>query len=149
MIATGGGVSVELTAGIYVELPMADGPITVLLADDDDLFLESLRTLIDGQPELAVVAAAHNGLEAIELADELRPDAVVVDLHMPLLDGVTAVSRLRRDHPSLCLIVLTGDSDTRLHRAAITAGADGVFEKHELARGLVDRLAIVRQPETT
>lgn len=127
---------------------MADGPITVLLADDDDLFLESLRALIDRQPELAVVAAAHNGLEAIELADELRPDAVVVDLHMPLLDGVSAVSRLRHDHPSLCLIVLTGDSDTSLHRAAIAAGADGVLEKHEMARGLVDRLAIVRQPRT-
>jgi len=127
---------------------MADGPITVLLADDDDLFLESLRALIDRQPELAVVAAAHNGLEAIELADELRPDAVVVDLHMPLLDGVSAVSRLRRDHPSVCLIVLTGDSDANLHRAAVAAGADGVLEKHEMARALVDRLAVVRQPRT-
>ena len=127
---------------------MADGPITVLLADDDELFLESLRALIDRQPELAVVAAAHNGLEAIELADELRPDAVVVDLHMPLLDGVTAVSRLRHDHPNLCLIVLTGDSDTNLHRAAMAAGADGVLEKHQMARGLVDRLAGLRQPRT-
>jgi DNA-binding NarL/FixJ family response regulator len=125
---------------------MADGPITVLLADDDELFLESLRALIDRQPELAVVAAAHNGLEAIELADELKPDAAVVDLHMPLLDGVSTISRLRRDHPSLCLIVLTGDSDASLHRAAITAGADGVLEKHEMARRLVDRLAVVRQP---
>jgi DNA-binding NarL/FixJ family response regulator len=95
-----------------------------------------------------VVAAARNGLEAIELADELRPDAVVVDLHMPLLDGVSAVSRLRHDHRSVCLIVLTGDSDAALHRAAIAAGADGVLEKHEMARGLVDRLAGVRQPRT-
>lgn len=126
---------------------MAEGPITVLLADDDELFLESLRTLIDRQPELAVVASAHNGVEAIELAEELLPDAVVVDLHMPLLDGITTVSRLRRDHPHLCLIVLTGDSDSGLHRAALAAGADGVLEKHELARGLVDRLAGVRQPK--
>jgi two-component system response regulator DesR len=127
---------------------MAEGPITVLLADDDELFLESLRALIDRQPELAVVAAARNGLEAIELAEELDPDAAVVDLHMPLLDGITAVSRLRRDRPHLCLIVLTGDSDTNLHRAAIAAGADAVLEKHELARGLVDRLAGVRRPRT-
>jgi two-component system response regulator DesR len=127
---------------------MAEGPITVLLADDDELFLESLRALIDRQPELAVVAAARNGLEAIELAEELAPDAVVVDLHMPLLDGVTTVSRLRRDHPHLCLIVLTGDSDSDLHRAAVSAGADGVLEKHEMARALVDRLAGVRQPRT-
>jgi DNA-binding NarL/FixJ family response regulator len=123
---------------------MADGPIKVLVADDDDLFVDSLRALIDRQPELAVVAAAQNGLEAIELADALEPDAVVVDLHMPLLDGVTAVARLRRDHPSLCLIVLTGDSDASLHRAASAAGADAVLEKHEMARALVDRLAGVR-----
>ncbi len=127
---------------------MAEGPITVLLADDDELFLESLRALIDRQPELAVVAAASNGLEAIELAEELSPDAVVVDLHMPLLDGVSAVSRLRRDHPHLCLIVLTGDSDAGLHGAAIAAGADGVLEKHAMARGLVDRLAGVKQPRS-
>jgi len=126
---------------------MTDGPITVLLADDDELFLESLRALIDRQPELAVVAAAQNGVEAIDLAEQLDPDAVVVDLHMPLLDGVTAVSRLRRDHPHLCLIVLTGDSDTELHRAAVEAGADGVLQKHEMARALVDRLAGIRPPK--
>ena len=94
---------------------MDAAPIKVLLADDDELFLESLKALIDRQPELSVVAAARNGLEAIELADALETDAAVVDLHMPLLDGVTAVARLRRDHPSLCLIVLTGDSDATLH----------------------------------
>jgi DNA-binding NarL/FixJ family response regulator len=123
---------------------MADGPITVLLADDDDLFLESLRALIDRQPELAVVAAAHNGLEALELADELEPDAVVVDLHMPLLDGITTVSRLRREHPALCLIVLTGDGDATLHAAALEAGADAVLQKHELAERLIERLGRLR-----
>jgi two-component system, NarL family, response regulator DesR len=127
-----------------MRLRMTDGTIKVLLADDDELFLESLRALIDRQRELAVVAAAKNGLEAIELADELLPDAAVLDLHMPLVDGVTAVARLRRDHPHLCLIVLTGDADTTLHRAAEAAGADAVLEKHELARGLVDRLAVGR-----
>jgi len=117
-------------------LPM----IKVLLADDDKLFLESVRALIEGQPELSVVAAAQNGLEAIELADRLSPDAVVIDLHMPLVDGVSAVSRLRHDHPSVCLIVVTGDADRSLHLAAVAAGADGVLEKHELARGLLERL---------
>jgi DNA-binding NarL/FixJ family response regulator len=120
---------------------MTHGQINVLIADDDPLFLESLQALIDRQPELAVVAMARNGLEAIELAERLEPDAVVVDLHMPLLDGVSALARLRRDHPHLCLIGLTGDPDADLHRAALAAGADAVLEKHELARGLVDRLA--------
>ena len=123
---------------------MPSGPIKVLLADDDDLFVESLKALVDSQPELDVVATAQNGLEAIELADALDPDAVVVDLHMPLLDGVSALTRLRRDHPHLCVIVLTGDSDVALHQAAEQAGADAVLEKHEMARALVDRLAQLR-----
>ena len=111
---------------------MADGPIKVLIADDDELFLESLQALIERQPELRVVATARNGIEAIEAAERLEPDAAVLDLHMPLLDGVSAVSRLRHDHPHLCLIVLTGDSDAALHRAAQEAGADAVLEKHEM-----------------
>jgi DNA-binding NarL/FixJ family response regulator len=125
---------------------MAAAPIRVLLADDDSLFLESLRDLIDRQPELTVIAEAANGLQAIELADDLAPDAAVVDLHMPLLDGVSAVSRLRRDHPHLCLIVLTGDSDGDLHRAAAEAGADAVLQKHEMARALIERLSSSRRP---
>ena len=133
---------------IYAE-EMSSGPIKVLLADDDDLFVESLTALIDPQPELDVVATAKNGLEAIELADALDPDAVVVDLHMPLLDGVSALTRLRRDHPHLCVIVLTGDSDAALHRAAEDAGADAVLEKHEMARALVDRLAQIRDRSST
>jgi DNA-binding NarL/FixJ family response regulator len=120
---------------------MSVSPIKVLIADDDPLFLESLRTLIDRQPELSVVARAVDGLQAIELADTHDVDAAVIDLHMPLLDGVTAVARLRRDHPNLCVLVLTGDSDPALHRAATEAGADAVLEKHELTLGLVDRLA--------
>jgi DNA-binding NarL/FixJ family response regulator len=119
-------------------------PVRVLLADDDSSFLESLRPLIDRQPELTVVGIAENGLDAIELAEALGPDAVVIDLHMPLLDGVTAVARLRKDHPSLCLIAVTGDPDRQLHEAVAEAGADAVLQKGELVDTLVERLAAVR-----
>src|SRR5580765_9015518 len=105
--------------------------IRVLLADDDPIFLESLSELIDRQPELGVVGLAENGLEAIEQADELFPDAVVIDLHMPLVDGVTAVARLRHDHPSLCVIALTGDETPRVHDAVREAGADAVLVKED------------------
>ena len=116
----------------------------VLLADDDASFLESLEPLIEHQPELTVVATAANGLVAIELADSLDPDAVVIDLHMPLVDGVTAVARLRKDHPSLCLIALTGDPAPELHRAVSEAGADAVLLKGDLVDTLVDRLSAVK-----
>jgi DNA-binding NarL/FixJ family response regulator len=124
--------------------PGFEGIIRVLLADDDEAYLESLRELIDGQRELSVVGTAKNGLSAIELVDELYPDAAVLDLHMPLLDGVSTVARLRRDHPSLCLIALTGDEAPALHRAAKESGADDVLLKTELVEALFERLTTGR-----
>jgi DNA-binding NarL/FixJ family response regulator len=118
--------------------------IRVLLADDDGPFLEALTPLIERQPDLAVVGTALDGLAAIELAEELSPDAVVIDLHMPRLDGVTAVARLRRDHPSMCVIALTGDAHPALHDAVTEAGADAVLVKDEFVDVLVDRLAAAR-----
>jgi len=128
---------------------VGEASVRVLLADDDGSFLESLLPLIERQPELTVVGTAPNGLAAIELADEVAPDAVVIDLHMPLVDGVTAVARLRKDHPHLCLIALTGDPDPALHEAVAEAGADAVLEKRELVDTLVERLAAVRTHPTS
>ncbi len=125
------------------------GTIRVVLADDDRPFVDALTPLIDRQPGLAVVGAAYDGLAAIELSDQLRPDAIVIDLHMPLLDGVSAVARLRRDHPSMCVIALTGDSHPALHRAVTEAGADAVLVKDELVATLVDRLAAARPSAAT
>src|SRR5437588_4045198 len=135
------------TAARLTSLPLGireAAMIRVLLADDDEPFLEALSPLIERQPELAVVGTALDGLAAIELADELSPDAVVIDLHMPRLDGVTAVARLRHDHPSMCVIALTGDEAPALHRAVTEAGADAVLVKGEFVDVLVDRLAAAR-----
>jgi DNA-binding NarL/FixJ family response regulator len=129
-----------------VEPGAASAAVQVLLADDDESFVDSLRPLIEQQPELTVVGAAHDGLAAIELVEMLHPDAVVIDLHMPLLDGVTTVARLRRDHPHLCLIALTGDSAPELHRAVSEAGADAVLLKADLVDTLVERLSALRTP---
>src|SRR5437588_12248534 len=71
-------------------------PIRVVIADDDEAYLESLGELIDRQPELTVVGRATDGVEAVELVERLEPEAAVVDLHMPRMDGVEAVSRMRR-----------------------------------------------------
>src|SRR3954454_2170375 len=121
-----------------------DSKIRVLIADDDWAFRDSLRELIERQPELSVVGAAADGLQAIELAENLDPAAVVIDLHMPLLDGVTAAARLRRDHPNVCLIALTGDEAPALHRAAREAGADDVLLKKDLVDRLIDRIGKAR-----
>ena len=120
------------------------GAIRVVLADDDPGYLSSLRTLIERQPELTVVGVANDGREAVDLAAHLDPDAVVVDLHMPELDGVATLRRLREEHPYICLIALTGDENRTLHRAATAAGADGVLVKGAIIDALVERLRAVR-----
>jgi DNA-binding NarL/FixJ family response regulator len=120
------------------------GTIHVLLADDDRAFLESLTALIESQPELAVVGGVTDGLAAIELTEDLQPDAIVIDLHMPLVDGVTAVTRLRRDHPSMCIVALTGDAHPALHAAVTEAGADAVLVKGEFVETLVERLSAAK-----
>ena len=114
--------------------------VRVVIADDDSTFLESLRGLVDAQPELEIAGVALDGLEAIELTEALEPDAVVLDPHMPHLDGVTAIARLRRDHPSICLIALTGDPGLELRDAVLEAGADAVFLKGQLVEALFARL---------
>ena len=139
------------TAGKASVAPVSEqggdgGVVRVLLADDDEAFVQSLVPLIEHQPELAVAGTAGDGLAAIELTDELRPDAIVIDLHMPLVDGVAAVARLRRDHPALCVIALTGDPQPELHRAVADAGADAVLLKDDFVEALVERLAAARTP---
>jgi two-component system, chemotaxis family, protein-glutamate methylesterase/glutaminase len=123
----------------------AERRIKVVLADDDGTFVESLRTMVDGQPRLTVVGVAGDGLEAIELVEELAPEAVVIDLHMPRLDGVSAVARMRQDHPSLCLIALTADGAPELHRAVEEAGADAVLMKGHSFDALVDQIVSAQE----
>lgn len=116
-----------------------------MLADDDKGYLELLHALVDLQPHLRVVGVALDGLEALECVESIDPDAVVIDLHMPRMDGLEAVRRLRAEHPSLCLIAITADADPALHRSAEAAGADAVMLKGQLLEGLTERIATARQ----
>ena len=126
------------------------GQIRVLLVDDDEIFLASLAELVDQQPELLVSGTVSDGIAALDRVEVEEPDAVVIDLHMPLLDGVSTVARLRHDRPSLCLIAITGDDAPALSRAAREAGADDVLLKSQLLEGLVARLcATVRAAPQT
>jgi DNA-binding NarL/FixJ family response regulator len=118
--------------------------VRIVIADDDETYLESLRDLIEAQSGLKVIGAARDGVEAIELTEQLSPDALVIDPHMPRLDGLAAIARLRRDYPSLCLIALTGDPAPIIHQAASDAGADGVFLKGEFLEKLFLRLTAIK-----
>jgi DNA-binding NarL/FixJ family response regulator len=116
------------------------GVIRIVLADDDEGFLESLRALVDKHPSLSVEATATDGVRATELVRELEPDALVIDLHMPRLDGVAAISQLRANHPELCVIALTGDESREIHQAVAEAGGDAVLLKSQMVENLAERL---------
>jgi DNA-binding NarL/FixJ family response regulator len=114
--------------------------IRIVLADDDEGFLESLRALVDEHPSLSVEATATDGVRATELVSELEPDALVIDLHMPRLDGVAAIAQLRANYPELCVIALTGDESREIHQAVAEAGGDAVLLKSQLVENLAERL---------
>ena len=101
----------------------------ILLADDQALFREALRMLISSQPDLEVVGEAANGQEAIKLADSLRPNVVLMDLQMPVMDGVAATRQLHSDQPDCRVIALTTFDSDQYVFDCLRAGAVGYLLK--------------------
>jgi len=106
---------------------MAD--TTVLLADDHHLVRSGLAALVDSADGLRVVGQAADGAEAVELASTLQPDVVLMDLSMPVLDGVGATRRIVQDRPEAAVVVLTSFSDASRVGDALAAGAIGYLLK--------------------
>ena len=103
--------------------------IRILIVDDQALFREGLRTLLSVQPEYEVVAEAGNGEEAIQLVVEYEPDIVLMDLRMPVMDGVVATRKLHDDFPAIKVIVLTTFDDDENVFEGLRAGAVGYLLK--------------------
>ncbi|HXV42095.1 MAG TPA: response regulator transcription factor, partial [Anaerolineae bacterium] len=103
--------------------------IKILLADDQALFRDGLRILLSTQPDFDVVGEATNGEEALRLAARLRPQIVLMDMRMPLLDGVEATRRLHETQPDCRVIVLTTFDDDELVFEGLRAGAVGYLLK--------------------
>ncbi len=103
--------------------------IRVLIADDHPVVRAGLRDMLSAQPDLDVVAEAVNGAEAVSLVDRLRPRVVLMDLRMPEVDGVTAIARIKGEHPEVQVLVLTTyDSDADI-LPAVEVGATGYLLK--------------------
>lgn len=103
--------------------------IKILIADDHPLMREALLTALEEEPEFEVVAEATNGFEAVECAAKYNPDVVLMDLLMPGMDGLEAVTQLQASHPQVKVMIVSSlDSEEKI-LAAVQAGALGYFPK--------------------
>jgi two-component system, NarL family, response regulator LiaR len=103
------------------------GLIKVLIADDHTMVRRGLKILLEQFPEIRVVGEAANGLQAVEYVSRLRPDVVLMDLVMPVMDGIEAIQRIRAFDPDQRIIVLTASANGEYFVQAIKAGAQGYF----------------------
>jgi DNA-binding NarL/FixJ family response regulator len=122
--------------------------IRILLADDQPLFREGLRTLLSVQADFEVVGEAGNGEEAIRLARLLHPSVVLMDLQMPLLDGVAATRRLRAEMPECRVIVLTTFDDDEKVFDGLRAGAAGYLLKDAPSEKLAEAIRVAARGES-
>lgn len=122
--------------------------IRVLLVDDQALFREALRTLISLQPDLEVIGEAGNGEEALASARNLNPDVVLMDLQMPILDGVAATRRLREEQPQCRVIALTTFDDDEYIFDCLRAGAVGYLLKDTPAEKLFEAIRAAARGES-
>jgi DNA-binding NarL/FixJ family response regulator len=116
-------------------------PIRLLLADDQQMVRAGFRLVLDAQPDMSVVGEANDGAEALQLVDELAPDVVLMDIRMPVLDGLGATEKIMTSHPEAKILVLTTfDLDEYVH-SALRAGASGFMLKDA---GPTELLAAIR-----
>jgi DNA-binding NarL/FixJ family response regulator len=119
---------------------VAGAPLRIVIADDQASVRQGLVLLLDGLPEIEVVGAAADGEQALDLVAEHHRDAILLDLNMPVLDGIGAIRRLRAEHPDVAIVVLTTYADDSSVLDALRAGARSYLTKDadhaDIARAL-------------
>lgn len=123
-------------------------PITILIADDHPLIRQGLRVVIEAQPDLRLVGEAVNGGQAVQLAQALHPDIIIMDLKMPVMDGLSAAREISLTVPRAQVLILTSFPDDENVYAAIKAGAVGFLLKDASAEYLLDAIRTVQGGES-
>ncbi len=114
--------------------------ISVLIADDEPLFVESVEALLAADDRVAVIGTAGNGKDAVDLALALDPDVILMDISMPKIDGIEAARQIREEHPTACILVLTGSSISADIDRSRRAGVTAFLTKDRLGTQLVDAI---------
>lgn len=117
--------------------------IRILTVDDHPLLREGIAAILGLQPDMQLVGEAEDGMQAIKSFRELRPDVTLMDLQMPILNGVEAIGRIRKDFPDARIIVLTTYAGDVQALRAMRAGAAGYLLKGALRRDLLDAIRAV------
>jgi two-component system, NarL family, response regulator LiaR len=121
--------------------------IRVLIADDHPIVREGLRTLIASEPGMEMVGEATNGAEAVSLARSLQPDVILMDLIMPVMDGLRAISEIKAENPEASILVLTSFAEQDKVFPAIRAGALGYLLKDTAPDQLLQAIYDVHRGE--
>jgi two-component system, NarL family, nitrate/nitrite response regulator NarL len=115
-------------------------PVRVLIADDEPLFVDTIKALLAGDSRLEVVGTASNGQDAVDLVLALAPDVTLMDISMPVMDGIEATRRIREQAPDACVLVLTGSSISADVDRARQAGVAAFLTKDRLGTQLVNAI---------
>jgi DNA-binding NarL/FixJ family response regulator len=126
-----------------MEAAAVSNKIRVLIADDQPLFAETLEALLAIDRRIAVVGTARDGKEAVRLWRKLRPDVILMDISMPIMDGIEATRRIRRQRDDTCVLMLTGSNARTDVDRARKAGASGYVTKDRIAADLIDAIVEV------
>lgn len=128
---------------------MRDTPTRILLVDDQVLYREAMCGLIERWSEFEVVAEASDGAEAVELALDMKPDLILMDVRMPNMDGIAAAKAIHDQLPGVIIVMLTVESDKDLVFDALQTGIRGYLLKDTPARKLRDRLHSIMEGEAS